>query len=83
MPPDKPPTPRQIAQRKRWATAMQNWNTLTVSQKKAWNEVTLKLSIAMTGTSIWMKISLLGLQSTVDTLIRQSGIHVVTPPYVP
>jgi hypothetical protein len=62
---------------------MQNWANLNESQKKAWNELTLRLSIAMTGTSIWVKISLLGMQSTVDTLIRQSGIPVVTPPYVP
>lgn len=81
--PKEPPTHLQLAQRQRWRVAMQYWNDMSRAQKDDWNTMTLRLSIPMSGTGLWVKISLKNLLNVMPTLERQAKITLVWPTIIP
>lgn len=73
-PPDKPPSPEQVAQRARFKTAQANWKALTLAEKTSLEEVTKTAYIVMTGQNLFMSVSMTNDQAGYETLQRQTGI---------
>lgn len=82
-PPTKPPTPMQVIQRCRFATAVANWHAATESQRVGFEQISLKASLCMTGLNLWISVSLQGTVLMLDTLCKQTGIFVDDPPLIP
>lgn len=82
-PPNKPPSPLQVVQRARFAAALGNWKALSHQQKAAWEAITLKASLCMTGHNLFIHVSLRGDFSNLATLQAQTGIDVDDPEYIP
>jgi hypothetical protein len=82
-PPKKPPSPMQVKQRARFATAMANWKSQTDAVKEAWEQITLRASLVMTGHNLWVHFSLSGDFVALETLQQQTRVTVANPPVVP
>jgi hypothetical protein len=77
-PPKKPPSPRQVRCRARFAHAHALWKALTNDEKKALEDCSRKLSLPITGKNIYMSASLTNKVSQYATLERQSKITLPT-----
>jgi hypothetical protein len=78
-PPQVPATPQQLAQRARFAAAIANWTAAPAATKYAYEAITLRLSIPMTGLNLWIALSFRNDQQLLDTLTRQSAIYAPLP----
>ena len=74
-PPKTPPSPPQQQQRSAFQTAMTKWNQLTPEQKRHWHEATKRLSLRMHGTNAFVHIHLTQDLNLLNTLRRQTGLH--------
>lgn len=81
-PPKCPPTPAQNTQRYRFRTAIANWKLLSDSQRLSYEQVTLRLSLCMTGLNLWIHVSIVHDFNLLDTLQHQTGIFLSKPPGV-
>lgn len=81
-PPEKPPTTAQLAQRARFAAAQSAWSQLSASEKANLEAACRRLSLSLTGQNLFMKASLMNMDSALRTVERQSGITLPAAPYV-
>lgn len=72
-----PTSPRQKVHRDRVRAAAAAWQTLTPTAKKNWERVTLKLSLPLTGYNLFTHWHMVGDDSNIETLERQSGIQLL------
>lgn len=79
-PPKEPPSPEQTQVRNRFRSAQQTYMALSDSEKLAYEELTKKLSLMMTGQNLWISISMKGDVESLQTMMRQSGVTVPIPP---
>lgn len=82
-PPKEPPTALQLRQRARFTQAITAWHATTQANRDAYEQITLALSLAMTGHNLWIHVALTGDFPVLDTLQRQSGISVIPPDWIP
>lgn len=82
-PPDKPPSPMQVKQRARFQTAITNWKATTQANRNAFEQLSLRCSLCMTGHNLWIHVSLQSAFALLETLQRQAGIAVTPPAPVP
>jgi len=81
-PPEKPPTFAQLWQRARFATAVRTWRELDEAARNLWEQMTLRLSLQMTGHNAWITCSFRHDEQLVETLRQQSGYPLTSPPPV-
>lgn len=81
-PPCDPPSPMQVKQRGRFATAVANWHVADAADREGFEEISLRASLCMTGLNLWIHTSLKGNFEQLGTLQRQTGISVNDPPFV-
>ncbi len=81
-PPDKPPSALQVHQRSRFRDAMTNWRAAGQPVRDAWEAVSLRSHIAMTGLNLWLHFSLKGTAIGLNTFSHQTGITLSFPPAV-
>jgi len=81
-PPDKPPSPQQIAHRARFRTAQAAWSALTADEKAQLELATNRGSLVMTGQNLYITVALRNDQDALDTLARQTATTLPTVPYV-
>lgn len=82
-PPTIPPSAMQIVQRSRFQTAVANWVAELSSVKRAWERMSLRANVVMTGHNLYVSYSLSGDQSALNTLISQTGVVLPLPVFVP
>jgi hypothetical protein len=82
-PPKDPPTGAQLRQRYRFTLAIQNWNLLQASERTAWEELSLALSLPRTGLNVFIALSLNPDDASLQTAIDRTGIFVTPPPEIP
>jgi len=74
---------RRIDQQARFTTAQANWSALTSTEKLALEDMTKKLSIAMTGQNVYISCQLRNDIGGYSTLEDQSGITLPPFTFVP
>lgn len=82
-PPEKPPSPAQVLQRRRFADSHSLWQQLPSAEKRALEDACRKLSVNMTGKNAFMSACLLNRDDNLQTLSRQSGIPLPPATYIP
>ncbi len=82
-PPKKPPSPMQVVQRSRFATAVNNWTEETTAVKADWEQISLISALCMTGHNLYISFSLSCDQLGLTTLINQTNVNVSMPPPLP
>jgi hypothetical protein len=82
-PPEKPPSPRQLDNRRRFRDAHAVWKTLTAEQKSNLEHACRVLSICQTGKNVYMSACLLNDDAALRTLERQSQTPLPTATYIP
>ncbi len=82
-PPDKPPSPEQVALRARFKTAQENWKALTDIEKKNLEDAMRKANAVMTGQNLFISVSLTNDQEAYATVQRQTGISLVAITFIP
>jgi hypothetical protein len=78
-PPKEPPSAIQIWQRDRWRSAIAAYNALTIPEKANLAACCRKLSLQVTGPSLWLWLSFRSSPSQKQTLERQSGLLLPNP----
>jgi len=78
-PPKKPASPKQIACRLRFRWSVQAWNELTPLEKKFYEDCTQRLSLCLTGCSLWISLCLQRRLPLWETLKKQSGLPLPRP----
>jgi hypothetical protein len=79
-PPLTPPTEAQIFYRNRWSAGAALWRALTPQQQQAYSAVCRKLSLMLTGPSLYMTLYCRNNLELIKTLEQQSGISLEAPP---
>ena len=79
-PPKEPPTARQLVQRNRFRSAVAAYMALTDAEKAAYESITLKSGCCLTGQNLFIKVALKWEFNALNTLRRQTGIAVPSPP---
>jgi len=82
-PPEVPETPNQRRWRDRFRAAVLNWKAAPHQLRAAFEAVSLKASLCMTGHNLWVSLSLTQDAGLCATLARQTGIPIELPPPVP
>ena len=73
-PPHKPGSPGQLTQRKRFRDAQNSFMALMPSEQAAYDLVTRKLSICMTGANLWIHFCLRHDDGVFATVQQQTGL---------
>lgn len=81
-PPQVPRTPQQQVIRDAFRQATINWKAADPALKAAYETVTKRLSMCMTGLGLWIHFSFYQNASELQTLTKQSGISLQLPPPV-
>ena len=79
-PPKKPPSQRQIRERKRFSDAIAAWRQLPDDEKEKWYLLCLRAGLCMRATSLWVALSLRPDPEALNTLCAMTGISVDHPP---
>jgi len=79
-PPKVPRSILQAKQRTRFAIAVTRWHEAPAIVREAYEAMSLKLSLPMTGLNVWMKLSLTQDEGLRQTLERQSALSLPMPP---
>ena len=82
-PPDKPPSPLQIQQRRRFTASQKEYGLLNQAQKLAYENLTKAASLCMTGQNLFIHVALCHAFQLLLTLMRQWEITVTPPTYQP
>lgn len=82
-PPCEPPSPMQVKQRARFASAMASWRAADQADRDGFEEISLRASLCMTGLNLWIHTCLKGTFVQLATLQRQTGVSVNDPAFVP
>jgi hypothetical protein len=83
-PPKVPRSERQAAQRQRWRDCCDAWNALDQAERDAYETLSLRASMCMTGFNLFLKMSMNPDYSTWSLLFEQTGLTYFAPPaYVP
>lgn len=82
-PPKKPPTPNQVHQRARFATAQKAWATLPVEQKALLELASVRGSVPFTGQNLYISVALKNDASALDNLATQTGLTLPVVPFIP
>lgn len=82
-PPHKPLTYWQILQRLRFKTAMAAWMELDPAERQHFNLACDLASLPFTGVNLYLRCALKPTGYDLDALIRQTGVFLLTPPYIP
>lgn len=77
--PDKPASPKQLAWRELWKTAVDAWNDLTATQRDQWEQASRRASLCAHGFNVWMHWKLTGDQLAIETLERQTHTTLLVP----
>jgi len=72
-----PTSPRQKAHRDRVRAAAQAWKALTAQQRKNWEAACKKLSLRLTGYNLFTHWHMVGDDTNIETVERQSGIPLI------
>lgn len=78
--PQKPPSPPQNTQRYRFRLAVDAWHALPSDQQAAYELVTRRLGIVMTGLNLWIHWSLCPNPDEFATIVHQAGLTLTPPP---
>lgn len=78
-PPKEPPSVAQQSQREAFRTAQASYTSLTSEEKNNLEEVTRRVSLAMTGQNLWMHAVMMGSAELLRTLTHQTGIPLPSP----
>ena len=71
--PDKPASPLQVIQRQRMSDAAIAWQALTPGDRREWETASIKAGLCATGYNIFVHWQMLGDDSFIKTLERQTG----------
>ena len=71
-PPTKPPTALQIAQRQRFAAAVNSYLSQSSSVKAQYELATQRASLCLTGQNLWVSVAMLHTFATLDTIAAQT-----------
>jgi len=71
--PDKPASPLQVIQRQRMSDAAIAWQALSPADRQEWETASLKASLCATGYNVFVHWQMLGDDSFIETLQRQTG----------
>lgn len=75
-PPTKPPTWKQTFQRNAFRLVAQLWRQQSQAQKAAYELITRRASLCMTGYNLFVHVELTLDQDTLRTLERQTGVTI-------
>ena len=81
-PPKEPPSVCQIVERNRFRDAMLNWVAISDDDKKAYEQITMRLSLMMNGHNLWVSISMIHDLDSLHTMMRQANVTTIDPPLV-
>lgn len=70
--PHKPPSPAQVLQRQKFTDAAAAWQSLTPTQRGAWDQATHRASLCMHGYDLFVHWSLTGDDDAIRTLENQT-----------
>jgi len=79
-PPKEPPSAAQTQLRNRFRAALINWMQLTPEERDAYKRATRNCNAAITPTGLWISGSITHDTTSIQTISRQTGIHLVNPP---
>jgi len=82
-PPRCPATPNQIQTRDRFVKIGQSWATLSVEQRAAWETLSLRANLRITGWNLFTYYHMRRDANAIRTLERQTGTQVFCPPFIP
>lgn len=72
-----PTSPRQKTHRDRIRAAAAAWKNLTQQQRENWERTTIVLSLRLTGYNLFTHWHMIGDDTNIETLERQSGIQLL------
>jgi len=78
-PPKEPPTQMQVDVRNRFKSAQAEYMGLTPLQKEAYESLTKKANLCMTGQNLFIHVAMKLTYGTLTTLQEQTGVTVVPP----
>lgn len=78
-PPKEPPTKMQVDVRNRFKAAQAEYMGLTPLQKRAYEDLTQKASLCMTGQNLFIHVAMKRTYGTLTTLQDQTGVTVQPP----
>lgn len=81
-PPTQPPSAAQLAQRQRFAAAINNWTLTTQQQRINYDLATRRLSLSLTGLNLWIILSFRQSSRLLATLSAQASLTLNMPPAV-
>jgi len=81
-PPKKAPSPLQSVQRQRFACAIQTWNATFPAERRQYERLSQKASLACTGLNLWIHLAFNQDALELDTLNRLAGENAILPPGV-
>lgn len=73
-PPTCPPTPLQLLQRGRWATAAAAWTQQTPATRASWNLAAARAHLRIGGLNLWMYHRLSFDEGAIRTIESQTGL---------
>lgn len=82
-PPKDPPSEKQLHQRMRFREAQLSWTGLSNQVKKDYENLCRIANVPMTGQNIWIHTALRNDRRAIKTLIRQTGVTVPIPDFIP
>lgn len=82
-PPKDPPSEKQTAMRLRFRDAQKQWANLEDQVKKDFEDICRQANVPMTGQNLSMHTALMNDDSALVTLMRQTGITVPIPDFIP
>lgn len=75
-PPAKPPTRKQTFQRNAFRLVAELWNQQSDAQQAAYDSITRRASLCMTGYNLFVHVELTNDQDTLRTLERQTDVTI-------
>lgn len=78
-PPKEPPTQMQVDVRARFGSAQAEYMGLSPLQKAAYEELTKKANLCMTGQNLFIHVAMKRTFGTLTTLEEQTGVAVEPP----
>lgn len=72
--PDKPPSPKQLADRTRFTAASNEWRALSNAERENWATAARRTSAPITGYNLWMFWRLTRNRPQIETIQRQTGV---------
>lgn len=75
-PPTKPPTWKQVYQRNAFRLVAILWQQQSDAQRAAYDSITRRASLCMTGYNLFVHVELTHHQDTLRTLERQTGVTI-------